>query len=199
VGDTIGIDEAVAALLRGDVVVLPTDTVYGLAARAEDPAAVRRIFDLKSRPRDKAVQVLVPDADWLDRLARPSEHARRLAAAFWPGPLTIVLPASRDAPPAAVSDGTIGLRVPDHPVSLDILSRVGPLVASSANRSGETTPAAVEAIRRLFGDGVAAYVDAGTIAGHASTVVDLSSGVPVIVREGAVSEGAIAQVLEGPI
>ena len=198
-GGAIGIDEVVAALLRGDVVVIPTDTVYGLAARAEDPAAVRRIFDLKSRHRDKAVQVLIPDAHWLDRLGRPSEYARRLAAAFWPGPLTIVLPASPDAPPAAVSEGTIGLRVPDHPVCLDILSRVGPLVASSANRSGEPTPAGVEAIRSLFGEGVAAYVDAGDIAGHASTVVHLSSGEPVIVREGAVSERTIAQALEGPI
>lgn len=192
-----GIDEAVAAVRRGGLVVIPTETVYGLAADAARPHAVARIFELKGRESSKALQVLVPGAEWLEEWAQPGTEARALAAAFWPGPLTLVVRAGPRAPAAVVSDGTIGLRVPGHPSALEVLRRTGPLAASSANRSGEATPPDVEAIVGLFGSDVDAYVDGGRIEGPASTVVDVSSGVPVVAREGAVSGAEIERALGG--
>lgn len=185
------IDEAAEAVARGCVVVVPTDTVYGLAADAGNANAVDRIFALKGRPSDKALQLLVPAADWLERLGTPSNDARLLARRYWPGPLTIIVPASAQAPDSMTSEGTVGLRVPAHPLTIELLHRTGPLAATSANRSGEVTPHDVASIRPLFGDGVDVYVDGGRIEGTASTVVDATGSEIVIVREGAVPASEI--------
>ncbi|MGH2759339.1 MAG: L-threonylcarbamoyladenylate synthase [Actinomycetota bacterium] len=193
------LDDAVAALERGGVIVLPTDTVYGLAARADLTDAVRRITTLKRRPDDKAFQVLIPSGAWLDRLAEPTDAARRLADRFWPGPLTIVVAAGAEAPRATVADGTIGLRVPAQPLALEIIERSGPLAASSANRAGEATPSAIDGVRASFGDGVDVYVDGGEVAGVASTVVDVSGPAPVILREGAISAAVLDAAVRGSI
>jgi tRNA threonylcarbamoyl adenosine modification protein (Sua5/YciO/YrdC/YwlC family) len=184
------LDEAAEALARGGVVVIPTDTVYGLAARFDDATAVRRIYELKGRPSDKALQVLVPDEGWLDHLGAPSASAHVLAQRFWPGPLTIVV---------ASGSETIGLRVPANEVTLELLKRTGPLAATSANQSGRQTPGDIESIRTLFGDGVDCYVDGGRIDGTASTVVDTTRGGAEIVREGAISSVDIAAALEKSI
>lgn len=195
-------DEAVAAaarsLDRGGVIVLPTDTVYGLAARADDARAVERIYELKGRDSDKPLQVLVSGSQWPSELAEASAAAQRLARAFWPGPLTIVVTAAASAPAHLVSDRGIGLRAPDHPAALALARASGPLAATSANHSGEPTPSTIEAIRDLFGSSVDVYVDGGTIDGAASTVVDLTGAEPLIVREGAITSQALKNAIGAP-
>lgn len=181
------VEDAVAALARGGVVVIPTDTVYGLAAKAGHDVAVNRIYALKGRPREKALQLLVPDVSWLDRLGRPSEAVRVLAERFWPGPLTIVVPGH--------TDEAVGLRMPDHPLALDVLASAGAVAATSANRSGAETPRDAASIRELFGEGVDVYVDGGTIDGLASTVVDMTGAEPRVLREGAVTADEITRAL----
>lgn len=183
------LEDAVSALVRGGVVVIPTDTVYGLAAKADNDEAVDRIYELKGRPRDKALQVLVPDVTWLDRLGHPSDEVRVLAECFWPGPLTIVMPTDADT--------TVGLRMPDHPLALEVLEGAGAVAATSANRSGEETPSDAASIRELFGDGVDVYVDGGTIEGVVSTVVDMTGPEPLVVREGALTADEITRALGG--
>lgn len=178
------LDEAVAALERGEVVVLPTETVYGLAARVDRLSAIEKIFELKGRDTEKVLQVLVPDASWLERLGEPSAACRALARAFWPGPLTLIIRARADTPTAVIKDGGVGIRVPDNAATLAVLRDAGAVAASSANRSGESTPDNIDAIRTIFGDGVAVYLDGEMIAGSGSTVVDMTTDEPKLVREG---------------
>lgn len=182
---------AAEALAEGGVIVLPTDTVYGLAARLDSPAAAEMIYDLKGRPDDKALQVLVPDVSWLSRLAEPRAAATVLAEAFWPGALTIVVPDRGGA--------TIGLRAPDHALAQAVLAAAGPLRATSANRSGEPTPHELSDIVELFGDGVAVYLDGGRIEGTASTVVEVVDDDIRVSREGSIATREIMRVLEGSI
>jgi L-threonylcarbamoyladenylate synthase len=190
------VDDAVAIVERGGVVVIPTETVYGLAVRPTE-AGVARIFDIKGRAADKSLQMLVPDVSWLEVLARPSDDARTLASAFWPGPLTLVLPASDDAPAAVVRDDTVGLRQPAHPLALELLAKTGPLAASSANRSGETPAPTVAQIREVFGDRVDGYLDGGYIDGAASTVIAMLDRAPTFLRVGALSEADVKSALAG--
>jgi L-threonylcarbamoyladenylate synthase len=183
--------EAVAALRNGGVVVLPTDTVYGLVAKADLPDAVDRIFDIKERPPSKTLQLLVGDESSLDTYGRPGEEARKLAALYWPGPLTIIVAASEEAPPSVTADGRIGMRAPGHDIALEIIRDAGALAATSANRSTEPTPAGLEAIRSIFTENVDVYVDGGKIEGRASTVVDMTQRRPIVVREGAITADEI--------
>ncbi len=183
-------------MARGEVIVLPTDTVYGLACA---PERVESIFEIKQRPPDRNVQLLVPDVSWLHRAGRASADAEALADAFWPGPLTLVVAASPGAPAALAGNGTIGLRVPDHDVALEVLARTGGLAASSANRSGDPTPATLAAIAEIFGDAVGALLDGGEIAGSGSTVVDLTGAEARILRAGPVSEADVTRVLRRSI
>jgi L-threonylcarbamoyladenylate synthase len=157
------------------------------------------LFELKRRPPDKQVQLLAPDASWLERVGVVDDRARRLAAAFWPGPLTLVVRAASGAPGALAAAGTVGVRVPRHDLALDVLRRTGALAASSANRSGEATPATAAEIEALFGDAVAVYLDAGRIVGTGSTVVDLCGDAPRILRGGPISEADVKEVARGSI
>lgn len=188
------VDEAAAVVDRGGLVVVPTETVYGIACKpGREP--ISRIFAAKQRPEERSIQLLVPGAEWLDRLAHPSADARMLAATFWPGPLTMVVWARAAAPPAVVWERTIGVRVPAHPMALDLLARCGPLAASSANLSGEPTPRTVHEIRDVFGDLVDAYLDGGPVEQSGSTVVDLTTDPPVLQREGPITVGMLRPVL----
>ena len=187
--------EALAALERGGVVVVPTDTVYGLATRADNPKGIERIYELKGRPDDKPFQVLVAGVDALEDFAEVTAVASKLAAAFWPGPLTIVLPAGRSAPEGVVREGLIGLRAPNHPLALELVAASGPLAATSANLSGEPTPTTVDALLDLFGPRVDAYVDGGAIETRASTVVKVDDGKIEILRAGPIT----AEALKGAI
>lgn len=186
--DVATLEAAVRAVDSGGVVVFPTETVWGMGARPDRDEAVERIYHLKGRPTDRPLQRLLASPEELDTLAALDDVARRVAERFMPGPLTLVVDA-RDG-------GTIGVRVPNHPVALALLRRTGPLAATSANRSGEPTPVDPAAIQGLFADGVDAYLD-GTPrpAGLASTVLSLVGGEPRLLREGAIPRRGIEEAL----
>lgn len=200
-----GMRTARQAVQRGEVVVMPTDTVYGIAADAFSPAAVQRLLDAKGRTRQQPPPVLVAGAETLPALVEEvPEPVTRLVEAFWPGGLTIVLPAQ----PSLTWDlgetrGTVAVRQPDHPIALQLLHETGPLAVSSANRTGEPAAVDVDAAVRMLGDDVAAYLDDGPVAtGVASTIVDATSlatgrGEPVVrvLRDGAISRERLREVL----
>jgi L-threonylcarbamoyladenylate synthase len=194
----IGIASAVSALKGGRLVVMPTDTVYGIGADAFDGAAVAALLAAKGRGRDMPVPVLVGSWHTIDGLVYSvPESARELIRAFWPGALSLVV---QQAPSLqwdlGDAQGTVMLRMPLHPVAIELLREVGPMAVSSANISGR--PAAVTAAdaRDQLGDMVEVYLEAGPSAqGSASTIVDLTGAQPRILREGPVTAAAIADVL----
>ncbi len=184
------ITRAVGLLRRGEVVAVPTDTVYGLAADAFDPQAVQRLFDLKDRPAQRSIAVIVADADEAARLVELSPSARRLADEFWPGPLTLVARRAPGTPEHLGAGDTIGVRVPDHDPMRN-MARPGALAVTSANMHGEPTPATAVEVARLFG-AVPLVLDGGPLPGQASTVVDVTTSPPVVLREGPISAARIA-------
>ncbi|HKE53570.1 MAG TPA: L-threonylcarbamoyladenylate synthase [Actinomycetota bacterium] len=192
------VDAAASAALAGSPIVFPTDTVYGIGTRADDPEATARLFEAKARPRDLELPVLVPSAESAREIAVFDERADVLALAFWAGPLTIVLPRA-DASRAwdlGGDPGTIGVRMPHHPLTLALLARTGPLAVSSANRSGEQPPSTCEELRNVFGDAVAIYLCAdGPLGQVGSSVVDLTRDEPRMLRTGAVSEDDVREAL----
>jgi L-threonylcarbamoyladenylate synthase len=157
----------------GGVAVVPTDTVYGLAARLDRASAITRIFDLKRRPISKALPVLVPSVEAATRLGVFWPDALRMASEGWPGPLTLVVEASSPLPQVGGDGSTVGLRVPDHSFTLELLRRCGPLAATSANRSGMATGSTVDQVMAEFGDGVDLYIDGGLLAAAPSKVISL--------------------------
>ena len=193
-----GVAQAVSALRRGDLAVLPTDTVYGIAADAFSPPAVDRLLAAKGRGRDMPVPVLVGSWRGLDGLADHVTPAMRsLVEAFWPGPLTLIVRAAGSlAWDLGETRGTVAVRMPLHPVALAVLEETGPLAVSSANRTG--MPPATDAAQAYdqLGDSVAVYLDAGS-SGDAvpSTIVDLTGEVPVVRRAGALSLEDLRAVL----
>jgi L-threonylcarbamoyladenylate synthase len=192
-------DRAVELLRRGGVIALPTETVYGLAANAEDELAVRRIFAIKGRPANHPLIVHIPGAEHLSSWARevPAE-AKALAKAFWPGPLTLVLPRTSRATDAVTgSQDTVALRVPGHPVALELLEKLGGGVAApSANRFGRVSPTTAEHVRQDLGGDVDLVLDGGpATVGVESTIVDLSSGAPAILRPGGLATEDVERVL----
>lgn len=194
------IDDAVAAVRDGQLIVIPTDTVYGLASRADDPAATARIFEAKGRSRDAELPVFVNTFEGARALARWDYRLGEIVArCFWPGPLTIVLPRSEESRGWDLGgDGsTIGLRMPNHSLVRAILEGVGvPLAVTSANRSGQPTAAKGEEVSALFGDAVSIYLlEEKLLANRPSTVIDLSEGDLRVVREGAISEADIRHSL----
>jgi L-threonylcarbamoyladenylate synthase len=194
------IDRAVVVLRAGGLVAFPTETVYGLGADASNPAAVKRIFEAKGRPAAHPVIVHLADAVQVSTWAREvPETARRLARKFWPGPLTLVL---KRAPgvSAVVTGGqdTVALRVPSHPVALQLLARFGGgIAAPSANRHGRVSATTAEHVRREFGAAVECVLDGGEARiGIESTIVDLSGGHPALLRPGWITAAEIEQALE---
>jgi L-threonylcarbamoyladenylate synthase len=186
--DPTTVERAAKVLLAGGLVVLPTETVYGLAALASDPAATRALFDRKGRGADVPVAVLCADTEQAMALAdgRPP-LATELADAHWPGPLTMVLP-RRPGLGWVLGEptDTIGLRCPDHDLVRALAARVGPLATTSANRHGLPTPeSATEAAEQLLGE-VDLVLDGGQLSGTPSTVVDLTGDTPRILRQGGV-------------
>jgi L-threonylcarbamoyladenylate synthase len=189
-----------AALLRaGELVAFPTETVYGLGADASNPQAVAKIFAAKGRPADHPLIVHLPGASHLDRWAVDiPEAARTLAAAFWPGPLTLILrrhPSVSDA--ITGGQDTVGLRVPNHPLALQLLHEFdGGVAAPSANRFGRVSPTTAAHVREELGDAVALILDGGPCAvGIESTILDLSEATARILRPGMLDAQAIAAVL----
>ncbi|WP_171784052.1 L-threonylcarbamoyladenylate synthase [Isoptericola halotolerans] len=185
-----GIDEAVNTISRGGLVVLPTDTVYGIGADAFDADAVAALLAAKGRGRQMPPPVLVPDVRTLDGLATEvPDEARALVEEFWPGGFTIILRAQPSLQwDLGETHGTVALRMPDHEAALALLRRTGPLAVSSANRTGQQAAReASDAVEQL-GDAVGCYLDGGTAPGGvASTIVDATGEHLRVVREGAVS------------
>ena len=193
------VEAASLAVQRGELVVLPTDTVYGLAADAFDKDAVQALLDAKGRGREMPPPVLVSAASTLDALAvRVPTWARNLVEEFWPGALTLVCHAHASLQwDLGDTRGTVAVRMPDHPVALEVLERTGPLAVSSANLTGQ--PAATDGDRaeEMLGDEVDVIVDAGTSpGGEASTIVDATTTPGRILREGAISRERLNEVLE---
>jgi tRNA threonylcarbamoyl adenosine modification protein (Sua5/YciO/YrdC/YwlC family) len=193
------IARAVATLARGLPVALPTDTVYGLAVDPFLPGASDRVFELKRRPRDENLPVLVASTDQALGLATavPSS-ALVLMARFWPGALTIVLPARPGlGADLGDDDATIGIRCPDHPVPLALCRAVGPLATTSANVHGQPTLTTAAEVAEVFADALPVVLDGGTCTGSPSTVVDCTGFEPRLLREGRVPWSAVLQALDG--
>jgi tRNA threonylcarbamoyl adenosine modification protein (Sua5/YciO/YrdC/YwlC family) len=181
--------EAVIALNAGKLVGVPTDTVYGVAADPWSESGMNALFDLKGRGPEHPVALLVADLEQAHELVDITAIAERLAAEFWPGPLTLVLPAARDLPPwiGDQARGTVGVRVPQHPVALDLLDKAGTLAVTSANRSGEEAAVDHEQAVQIFGNEVIGYLEGAGSAGLASTVLDATVDPPVVLRAGPVA------------
>lgn len=188
---------AAEAIRAGGVIILPTDTVYGVAADYRQDEAIARLYALKKRPPERAIPVLLADMDDISLVAAevPSA-ARRLAAAFWPGPLTIAIPRRDDLPPILSSMPTIGVRIPDHSAARAIIRACGgALAVTSANLSGQPSPLTAQEAA-VLGEGVALILDGGPCpGGQPSTVVDITGGELRIVRPGPIDESTLRRVL----
>lgn len=193
------VSRAAVILRNGGLVAFPTETVYGLGADARSESAVRKIFEAKGRPAHNPLIVHCGDAEAATQwTSRWDERAARLAEAFWPGPLTLVLPLGKGIAPTVVAGGqTVALRVPRHPVALALLRTAGiPLAAPSANRSNRLSPTSAEAVTEQLGDRIDAILDGGPCdVGIESTVLDLAGEAPRILRPGMVTAAAISEII----
>ncbi|GAA0943000.1 L-threonylcarbamoyladenylate synthase [Nonomuraea longicatena] len=184
-----GLTEAAAAVRRGELVVLPTDTVYGIGADAFTPSAVSTLLDAKGRGREMPPPVLVGTVRAGNALVEDlGPYGQDLIDAFWPGPLTIVCKANRALSwDLGETKGTVALRMPLHAVALDLLKETGPMAVSSANRSGSPAATTAADAEDQLGESVAVYLDAGkTTDSMPSTIVDLTTAVPRLLRAGAI-------------
>jgi len=184
---------AYEVLKGGGLVAFPTDTVYGLGALAFDGSAVESLYAAKDRPAEKAIPVLIADPE---DLVKVSPHAPpivlKLAARFWPGPLTLVVPKPPDLPESVSATPTVGVRLPDHPVARALLRLAGPMAVTSANRSSQPTPVTAEDVLRQLDGLIPLVLDGGrTPGGVPSTVVDCTGEDLHILREGPISKDEI--------
>jgi L-threonylcarbamoyladenylate synthase len=185
--DTIA--RALAELHAGRLVAFPTDTVYGVGALAFDGKAIESIYRAKDRPVEKAIPILIGDAQELDKVGIDiPEVAHRLASRFWPGPLTILVPKHADLPESVSATATVGVRVPDHEVARALLRAAGPLAVTSANISGAQSPVSVEEVYEQLGGRIPLILDGGrTPGGIPSTLVDCTMPEPKVLREGPIT------------
>jgi L-threonylcarbamoyladenylate synthase len=192
-----GLAAAVSAVLNGELVVIPTDTVYGVGTDAFSPTAVTRLLDAKGRGRDMPPPVLVGTVRAATALVEdlgPDGH--RLIDEFWPGGLTIVCRAARTLSwDLGDTRGTVALRMPEDAVALDLLRETGPMAVSSANLTGQPAAATAAAAKEQLGEAVSVYLDHGTAPGGvASTIVDLTGPQPRLLRRGAISVGRLREI-----
>jgi L-threonylcarbamoyladenylate synthase len=191
---------AVDVLKNGGIIAFPTDTVYGLAALPNLGESVDGLYIVKGRNRERSIALLLSSYTELAKVTvNISEVVKRLAEKFWPGPLTVIVPRHPSIPTNLAHDNSIGVRVPDHPVALALLRLTGPLAVTSANLSGkDTTVTAQEVLKQLKGR-FHLIIDGGTVpAGKPSTVLDCTGAVPVILRDGPITQEAIAAALSEP-
>ncbi|GHI87376.1 L-threonylcarbamoyladenylate synthase [Streptomyces xanthophaeus] len=193
-----GLREAASAVRRGELVVLPTDTLYGIGADAFSPEAVSDLLAAKGRGRGMPTPVLIGSPNTLHGLVTDfSEQAWELVDAFWPGALTLV---AKHQPSLAWdlgdTQGTVAVRMPLHPVAIELLTEVGPMAVSSANLSGHPAPEDCDAAREMLGDSVSVYLDGGPTPGiQPSSIVDVTGKVPVLLREGALTADQLREVV----
>ncbi|EGP65737.1 Sua5/YciO/YrdC/YwlC family protein [Streptococcus sp. oral taxon 056 str. F0418] len=190
-------DKIEKTLEAGGAVVLPTETVYGLFAQALNQEAVERVYELKRRPRDKALNLNVASLEEIYAFSKnqPS-YLEQLYQAFLPGPLTIILQGN-DRVPAWINSGmeTVGFRIPNHPVTLDLIQKYGPLIGPSANLSGKASGTSFQQIMMDFQEHVSGVEDDAALTGQDSTILDLSGKKALILRQGAITrEDILAQV-----
>jgi L-threonylcarbamoyladenylate synthase len=195
-------NEIVSLLREGGIVAYPTDTAYGLGADPSNPSAVDRIFQIKGRAETKPILLLVDSMAMAESVSEPPDIFYKIAGQFWPGPLTLVLPAAPTVL-TSVSAGTntIGIRWPIAPFATTLVSRLaGPITATSANRSGMPSAVSAEEVRAQLGESVDALIDGGVLPSRSgSTLMDLTSKTPVLLREGPVSFASLAEFLNGNI
>ncbi|MFJ6936666.1 L-threonylcarbamoyladenylate synthase [Streptomyces sp. NPDC101132] len=193
-----GLREAASAVRRGELVVLPTDTLYGIGADAFSSEAVADLLRAKGRGRSMPTPVLIGSPNTLHGLVTDfSEQAWELVDAFWPGALTLV---ARHQPSLqwdlGETGGTVAVRMPLHPVAIELLTEVGPMAVSSANLSGHPAPEDCDAAREMLGDSVSVYLDGGPTPGiQPSSIVDVTGKVPVLLREGALTAQQLREVV----
>ena len=195
--DKDAIPYALEILKRGGLVAFPTDTVYGVGALAFDAMAVESIYSAKDRPAEKAIPILIGGPEDLDKVsAEIPPMAAKLAARFWPGPLTLVVPKNPNLPDVVSAMPTVGIRVPDHPVARTLLNAAGPMAVTSANISAEDSPRNAEEVSRQLNERIPLILDGGdTPGGVPSTVVNCLGTEAVILREGPVTLKDIQFVL----
>ena len=200
---TTDISAAADIIRGGGLVAVPTETVYGLAGNGLDERAVREIYEVKGRPAVKPLSLMVADAGAMDKYcADVPAQARRLAERFWPGPLTIVLKAHGIVPDIVRAGGaTVGLRCPDHPLTLEALRLANvPFAAPSANPSGAESPKTAEKVMEYFSGKIPAVIDGGACGiGRESTIIDMSAAPYRILRTGALDADVIADALAGGV
>ncbi|MGO4598174.1 L-threonylcarbamoyladenylate synthase [Terrabacter sp. 2RAF25] len=194
-----GIPAAGAAVRRGEIVVLPTDTVYGIGCDAFDANAVASVLAAKGRGRDMPPPVLIPTARTAQGLAtQVPDYAQRLMERFWPGPLTLVLKAQTSLHwDLGETNGTVALRVPDHELALELLGDIGPMAVTSANTTGDPAARTADEAVAMLGESVGVYLDGGPAGeGQPSTIIDCTGETPVTLRLGALSQDDIDAALE---
>lgn len=184
------ISQAISRLLQGAVIAFPTDTLYAIGARARDPSAVRRLYAIKRRPATQPVVLLVADAGQVPEWAVVTPHAEDLMRRYWPGPLTLVLMRRPGAPIVGAGGSTLAFRAPDHPVALALLGGLTePIASSSANHAGAPPPADAASVQTALDQEVDLILDGGPANhGQPSTILDLSSSEPRILRPGVIPE-----------
>lgn len=193
--------EVAAVLAGGGVVAVPTDTVYGLACDPAHPgaaAAITRIHAVKRRPQHLELGLLAADLAQIEPIAELDGRARRLATAFWPGPLSLIVPARRPRRLAVPRRGdTLSVRIPAHPLLAELLARTGPLATTSANRHGEPACADAACVESVLGGEIDAVLDGGAAQGRGSTIIDLTQQPPRVLRDGPLSAEQLRPYLEG--
>jgi len=195
------IQTALEILQRGGLVAFPTDTVYGVGALAFDGKAVESIYKAKDRPIEKAIPVLIADAADMEKVGMDiPEVAYQLAARFWPGPLTCIIPKQPTLPEAISATDTVGVRVPDHEVARTLLRAAGPMAVTSANISGQPSPSTAQEVFAQLGGRIDLIIDGGTTPGGVpSTLVDCTGAELKILREGPLTLEEINRKLSSPI
>ena len=192
-------DEAAEIIKKGGLVAVPTETVYGLAGNGLDEEAVKQIYEVKGRPQVKPLSLMVHGAEAMEQYCEDvPEGARLLAERFWPGPLTIVLKAKDNIPPIVLAGGdTVGLRCPDHPMTLALLEKAGvPFAAPSANPSGEESPKNARQVQDYFDGRIEGIINGGECGiGRESTIISMAQKPYQILRQGALCEKNIASAL----
>jgi L-threonylcarbamoyladenylate synthase len=198
IDDPNAIPRALSVLQSGGLIAFPTDTVYGLAAATFSSASVEKLFTAKTRETAKAIAVLVGDISQLDLITTGlTDAARRLAARFWPGALTLVIPKHPILPVIISPYPSVGVRMPNHPFAIMLLRRVGPLATTSANRSGAANASTPAEVLEQLGGRIDLLLDGGICPGGIpSTVVDCTQDPPVMLRAGAVSADEIRAALD---